>query len=81
MSISILYKPPRQMQFLEQMVTHFKSLGQNNGLDILGDFNIDLLFKGNCILNKTHKSKIILQTFRPKLKNTMSFVQYMVLNN
>ena len=63
-----------------QMVTDFESLELNNKLYILGDFNIDLLFKGNCILNKT-QIKIILQTFRPKLKNTMSFVQYMVLNN
>ena len=44
------------MQFLEQMVTEFDLLELNNELYIFGDFNIDLLFKGNCI-NKTHEIK------------------------
>ena len=63
------------------MITEFESLELNNELYILGDFNIDLLFKGNCIFSKTHEIKIILKTFLPKLKNTMSFVEYNVLNN
>ena len=57
--IAILYKPPRQTRFLEHMVTDFESLELNNELYIHGDFNIDLLFKENCILNKTQKSKKI----------------------
>ena len=39
------------------MVTEFDLLELNNELYIFGDFNIDLLFKGNCILNKTHEIK------------------------
>ena len=63
------------------MVTEFESLELNNELYILGDFNINLLFKGNVFLVKLTKLKIILKTFRWKLKNTMGFVQYVVLSN
>ena len=55
-SVGILYKPPSQTRFLEQMVTEFESLELNNELYILGDFNIDLLFKGNCILKKNSQN-------------------------
>ena len=79
--VGIFYKPPSQTRILEQMVTEFESLELNNELYILGDFNINLLFKGNVFLVKLTKLKIILKTFRWKLKNTMSFVQYVVLNN
>ena len=64
------------------MVTDFESLELNNKLYILGDFNIETYYLREIVfLIKLKKVKIILQTFRPKLKNTMSFVQYMVLNN
>ena len=56
-SIGIIYKPPSQMRFLEETITEFESLELNNELYILGDFNINLLFKGKCILNKTHETK------------------------
>ena len=72
-SIGILYKPPRQTRFLEQMVTDFESLELNNELYILGDFNIDLLFKGNCILNKTQKSKNHFTDFSPEIKKYNEF--------
>ena len=72
-TIGILYKPPRQTRFLEQMVTDVESLELNNELYILGDFNIDLLFKGNCILNKTHKSKNHFTDFSPKIKKYNKF--------
>ena len=74
MFISILYKPPRQTRFLEQIVTDFESLELNNELCILGDFNIDLLFKGNCILNKTHKSKNHFTDFSPEIKKYNEFL-------
>ena len=64
------------------MVTDFESFELNNKLYILGDFNIETYYLREIVfLIKLKKVKIILQTFRPKLKNTMSFVQYMVLNN
>ena len=66
------------------MITEFESLELNNKLYILGDFNINLLFLNkteNAFLMKLAEVKIIVKTFPPKLKNTMSFVQYMILNN
>ena len=56
------------MRFLEQMVTEFESLELNKELYILGDFNIDLLFKGNCILNKTYEIKNHFKDFSPEIK-------------
>ena len=79
-SAGIFYKPPSHTQFLEQIITESESLELNNELYILGDFNINLLFKGNCILNKTHgienhfkdfSSEIKKQSF---LKKTVSFI-------
>ena len=55
------------------MVTEFDSLDLNNEVYILGDFNIDLLFKGNCILNKTHKIKNHFKDFLPKIKKYNEF--------
>ena len=80
----IIYKPPHQTWFLEQMITEFESLELNNKLYILGDFNRNLLFLNkmeNAFLMKLAELKIIVKAFPPKLKNTMSFVQYMILNN
>ena len=55
------------------MVTDFESLELNNEIYIIGDFNIDLLFKGNCILNKTQKSKNHLTNFSPEIKKYIEF--------
>ena len=61
------------MQFLEQIITEFESLELNNKLYILGDFNINLLFKGNCILNKTHETKNHFREFSPEIKKYNEF--------
>ena len=66
-SVGIFYKPPSQTRFSVQMVTEFESLELNNELYILGDFNISLLFKGNCILNKIHKIKNHFKDFCPEI--------------
>ena len=80
--LGIFYKPPSQTLFLEQMIIEFESLELNNELYIFGDFNINFYYSREiAFLMKLSKLKILLNTFRPKLKNTMSFVQYMVLNN
>ena len=50
------------------MITEFESLELNNELYILGDFNIHLLFEGNCILNKTHKIKNHFKDFSPEIR-------------
>ena len=67
-SVDIFYKLPSQTRFLVQMVTEFESLELNNELYILGDFNIDLLFKGNCILNKTYEIENHFKDFSPEIK-------------
>ena len=55
------------------MVTEFESFELINELYILVDFNIDLLFKGNCILNKTHKIKNHFKDFSPEIKKYNEF--------
>ena len=72
-SIDIFYKPPSQTRFLEQVITKFESLELNNELYILGTFNINLLFKGNCILNKTHEIKNHFKDFSPEIKKYNEF--------
>ena len=67
-SVSIFYKSPSQTRFLEQMLTEFASLELNNELYILGDFNINLPFEENCILNKTHEIKNRFKEFSPEIK-------------
>ena len=52
------------------MVTEFES--RTNELYILGDFNIQLLFKGNCN-NKTHKVKNHFKDFSPEIKKYNEF--------
>ena len=79
--VDIIYKPPSQTRFSVQMITEFEALELNNELYILGDFNINVPLKGKCLLIKFTKLKIIVKTFRPKLKYTKSLAQYMALNN
>ena len=55
------------------MVTELESLELNNKLYILGDFNIDLLLKGNYILNKTHEIKNHFKDFSPEIKKYNEF--------
>ena len=55
-SISIIYKPPSQTRFLEQMITEFVGLELNGKLYIFGDFSINVMFKHKSIINKTQKN-------------------------
>ena len=79
-SVGIFYKPPSQMQFLEQTITEFESLELNNELYILWDFNINFLFKGNWILNKTHEIINHFKDFLSEINKHNEFC-YMILNN
>ena len=72
-SAGIFYKPPIQRRFSEQIITEFESLELNKELYILGDFNINLLFKGNCILNKTHEIKNHFKDFSLENKKYSEF--------
>ena len=58
-SIGIIYKKPNQTQFLEQMITEFEALDLNNEIYVLGDFNLNLLFKDKYVLIKPNESKKI----------------------
>ena len=44
-SVGIIYKPPSQSQFLQQIITEFEALDLDNEIYVLGDFNINLLFR------------------------------------
>ena len=44
-SVGIIYKPPSQSQFLQQILTEFETLDLDNEIYVLGDFNINLLFR------------------------------------
>ena len=72
-SLGNFYKPPSQARFLERMVTEFESPELNNELYILGDFNIDLPFKGDCILYEIHGIKNHLKDFSPEIKKYNKF--------
>ena len=60
-SVGIIYKPLSQTQFLEQMITEFEALNLNNEVYVLGDFNINLLFRGVYILNKPNETKKLIK--------------------
>ena len=56
-SVGIIYKPPSQSQFLQQMITEFEALDLDNEIYVLGDFNINLLFRDKYVLNKSNVIK------------------------
>ena len=55
------------------MITDFEAPELNNKLYILGDFNINFLFKGKCILNKTHETRNHCKDFSPEIKKYNKF--------
>ena len=67
-SVGIIYKPPSQTQFLEQMITEFETLDLHNEIYVLGDFNINLLFRGKYVLNKPNETKKIDKYLLPEIK-------------
>ena len=56
-SVGIIYKPASQSQFLQQMITEFEALDLDNQIDVLGDFNINVLFRDKYVLNKSNVIK------------------------
>ena len=54
-SVGIIYKPPSQSQFLQQIITEFEALDLDNEIYFLGDFNINLLFRDKYVLNKSNE--------------------------
>ena len=72
-SVGIIYKLPRQTQFLEQMITESEALDLNNEIYVLGYFNINLLFRGKCVLNKPNETKKIDKDLLPEIKRYKEF--------
>ena len=64
--VGIIYKPPSQSQFLEQMITEFEALDLDKQIYVLGDFNINLLFGDKYVLNKPNKTKKLNKNLLPQ---------------
>ena len=54
-TISVIYKPSNQTRFLEQIITKFEKLDLNDEHYVLGDFNINFLFKGKHNFDKPNE--------------------------
>ena len=72
-SVCIIYKPPSQSQFLQQIITEFEALDLDNEIYILGDFNINLLFRDKYILNKSNEIKNIDKNLLPEISRYKEF--------
>ena len=44
-SVGIIYKAPSQSQFLQQILTEFETLDLDNEIYVIGNFDINLLFR------------------------------------
>ena len=76
-SVRIIYKPPSKTQFLEQMIAEFEALDLNKEIYVLGDFDINLLFRDKYVLNKPNETKRIDKDLLPELKRYREFAQCM----
>ena len=52
-SVGIIYKLPSQSQFLQQMITESEAVDLDNEIYVLGNFNINVLFRDKYVLNKS----------------------------
>ena len=71
--VRIVCKPPSQNQFLQQMITEFGALDLDNEIYILGDFNINLLFRDKYVLNKSNEIKKLDKNLLPEIKRYKEF--------
>ena len=69
-SVGIIYKPPSQTQFLEQIIREFEAL----------DFNINLLFQDKYVLDKPNETKKINKDLLPEIKRCKEFCSMHGLN-
>ena len=72
-SVGIIYKPPSQSQFLQQIITEFEALDLDNEIYVLGDFNINLLFRDKYVLNKSNEIKKLDKNLLPEIKRYKEF--------
>ena len=61
--VGIIYKPPSQIQFLEQIIREFEAL----------DFNINLLFQDKYVLDKPNETKKVDKDLLPEIKRYKEF--------
>ena len=57
-SVGIIYKPPSQSQFFQQMFTEFEVFDLDNDIYVHGHFNINLLFRDKYVLKMKFKNSI-----------------------
>ena len=72
-SVGIIYKPPSQSQFLQQIITEFEALDLDNKIYVLGGFNINLLFRDKYILNKSNEIKNLDKNVLPEIRRYKEF--------
>ena len=72
-SVGIIYKPLSQSQFLQQIITEFEALDLDNEIYVLGDFNINLLFRDKYVLNKSNEIKKLDKNLLPEIKRYKEF--------
>ena len=72
-TVGVIYKPPDQTRFLEQIITEFETLDLNDEQYLLGDFNINLLCKGKYIFDKPDKFRQFYKALLPEIKKHTEF--------
>ena len=72
-SVGIIYKPPSQMQFLQQMIAEFEALDLDNEIYVLGHFNINTLFRDKYVLSKSNEIKNLDKNLLREIKRYKEF--------
>ena len=72
-TIGVIYKPPNQTRFLVQIIAEFETLDLNDEHYILGDFNINLLFKGKHVFDKPNEFRQFYKELSPDIKKYTEF--------
>ena len=64
-TIGDLCKPPNQTRFFEQIITELETLDLNDEHYVLGDFNVNLFFKGKYIFDKPNEFRQFYKELSP----------------
>ena len=72
-TVGVIYKPPNKSRFLEQIITEFETLDPDNEHYVLGDFNINLLFKGKYIFDKPDEFRQFYKKLSSEIKKYTEF--------
>ena len=67
-TVGVIYKPPDQTRFLEHIIKEFEILFLNDENYVLGDFNINLIFKGKYIFDKPDEFRQFYKELSPEIK-------------